>query len=222
MAIADKLDYLLNTKSQIKQAIVEKGVSISDTDSFRSYTDKIAKLEKVSNCLTENTIDSTHYIFQKIFKVLPKDVCSFLKTIITTSMENMFSGCKNLTGIDLSGFDTSNVTNVTSMFSGCENLTTINGILDFSNVTKTTTFLTGCINLETIYISNLKVSRTSLKDCKKLSHTSLVYLINNLEDNTSSTTAKILILRAENIAKLTEEEIAVATEEKNWTLSQEV
>lgn len=45
MAIADKLSYLQETKNQIKNAITEKGVSIADTDSFRSYAEKIGEIQ---------------------------------------------------------------------------------------------------------------------------------------------------------------------------------
>jgi len=40
-------------------------------------------------------------------------------------MSGMFKGCSNLTKIDLSSFDTKNVTNMSSMFKGCSNLTKI-------------------------------------------------------------------------------------------------
>lgn len=136
-----------------------------------------------------------------------------------TDMDYMFYNCSNLTEIDLRGLDISNVTRMEGMFKNCENLVTVNGILDFSNVGRTTDLFVSCNNLETIYIKNLKVPRgTVLRDCVKLSHASLVYLINNLEDNTLSSSVKTITLGSINLAKLTEEEIAVATE-KNWTLS---
>ena len=37
-------------------------------------------------------------------------------------MEDMFWGCSSLTNINLSNFNTSNVTNISHMFSGCSNL----------------------------------------------------------------------------------------------------
>ena len=43
-----------------------------------------------------------------------------------TDMNNMFASCSNLTSIDLSGFDSSNVTNMYDMFADCPNLTSIN------------------------------------------------------------------------------------------------
>ena len=43
--LQDNLDYLNNTKQIIKQSIINKGQSISDTDTFRSYADKISAIE---------------------------------------------------------------------------------------------------------------------------------------------------------------------------------
>lgn len=43
--ISDKLAYLANTKSAIKAAIVAKGVSVADTDTFRAFAEKIAAIE---------------------------------------------------------------------------------------------------------------------------------------------------------------------------------
>ena len=40
-------------------------------------------------------------------------------------MSVMFGGCKSLTNIDLSNFNTQNVTNMNFMFGGCNSLTNI-------------------------------------------------------------------------------------------------
>ena len=40
-------------------------------------------------------------------------------------MSGMFYGCNNLTNIDLSNFDTKNVTDMNAIFYGCNNLTNI-------------------------------------------------------------------------------------------------
>lgn len=268
MAIVDKLDYLLETKNQIKEAIKEKGVEVEDNISFRNYANKIRQLEKVSNCITENTINNMENIFLKIFKSLPKDIGFFLSKVNMTSTINMFSDCVNLIELDLSGFNTSNVTqmnnmfyncsnlveinlssfdttnvthmssmfkncpnlielnlssfdtsrvtDMTQMFYGCENLVTVNGILNCDKTSNTNSFISGCINLETIYIKNFNTPRNNnFSDCVKLSHESLVYWIINLKP---SSTVKTITFGSVNLAKLTEEEIAVATE-KNWTLA---
>ena len=40
-----KLEYLLATKTAIKNALVAKGLTVASTDTFRSYADKIAAIE---------------------------------------------------------------------------------------------------------------------------------------------------------------------------------
>ena len=40
-------------------------------------------------------------------------------------MDRMFDGCKNLTSLDLSGWNTSNVNNMNSMFRYCSHLTSL-------------------------------------------------------------------------------------------------
>lgn len=43
--INEKMNYLLQTKENIKQAIKGKGVEITDSDSFRSYAEKIGTIK---------------------------------------------------------------------------------------------------------------------------------------------------------------------------------
>lgn len=43
--ISDKLEYLNNTKDAIKQAIIDKGVTVQSTDTFRSYANKIGDIQ---------------------------------------------------------------------------------------------------------------------------------------------------------------------------------
>ena len=50
--IAENLTLLESTKANIKQAIVNKGVSVSDTDTFASYADKIGQISGGSSAAT--------------------------------------------------------------------------------------------------------------------------------------------------------------------------
>ena len=43
--LQDNLNYLEDTKALIKQAIIAKGQTITDNDTFRSYKDKIAAIQ---------------------------------------------------------------------------------------------------------------------------------------------------------------------------------
>lgn len=54
MATGDKLNYLLETKSLIKTAIKNKGQSVSDSDSFRSYATKI------NNIVTKGSLGTNY------------------------------------------------------------------------------------------------------------------------------------------------------------------
>ena len=42
--LANKLNYLKQIKEAIKQAIISKGVTVEDSDSFMSYADKIKQI----------------------------------------------------------------------------------------------------------------------------------------------------------------------------------
>ena len=45
MGLVQKLNYLLGTKEAIKEAIINKKVEVSDSDTFRSYADKIGAIK---------------------------------------------------------------------------------------------------------------------------------------------------------------------------------
>ena len=42
----DKLNHLIATKEAIRGAIIAKGVSVANTDTFRSYADKIGEIQR--------------------------------------------------------------------------------------------------------------------------------------------------------------------------------
>ena len=53
-----------------------------------------------------------------------------------TNMESMFGGCKSLTNLNLSNFNTQNVTNMADMFVGCKSLTKTNIIIKDNKILK--------------------------------------------------------------------------------------
>lgn len=64
MSITNKLTYLEQTKEGIKQAIINKGVDVSDSDTFRSYIDKIDSITTGgggSDCNVSTCWDSLGY-----------------------------------------------------------------------------------------------------------------------------------------------------------------
>jgi surface protein len=80
-------------------------------------------------------------------------------------MNGLFSGCSKLTHIDLSSFDTKNVSNMNGIFSGCSKLTTIDlSSFDTKNVTDMNDIIFGCSNLKKIKINNINSNDRLLKE----------------------------------------------------------
>ena len=70
-------------------------------------------------------------------------------------MDYMFNNCSNLTSLDVSKFDTQNVTSMWTMFKGCSSLTSLDlSNFDTQNVTNMYGMFYGCVNLATIYASD--------------------------------------------------------------------
>ena len=63
---ADKLNKVLSTKADIKSAIIEKGVAVSDSDTFASYGDKIRSIKSGSE-IPSPFVDAID-LFRKIKK----------------------------------------------------------------------------------------------------------------------------------------------------------
>ena len=79
---------------------------------------------------------------------------SGLDTSNMTSMSKMFYNSKSLTNIDLSGFDTSKVVIMSDMFNGCTNLEKINlSNFNTSKVTSMAFMFNNCSNLKTLDLS---------------------------------------------------------------------
>ena len=160
--------------------------------------------------------------------------CKNLKTVPTmntnkvTTMSMMFyySGITTIPELD-----TSKVTNVYNMFYSCSGLITIPK-LNFENVNNVSGFLTGAEsvvniggfeNLGKAYLTNKSANYTNyglvLTNCSKLTHDSLMNVINNLYDiKTKGCQAQRLQLGPTNLAKLTDEEKQIAID-KGWNLS---
>ena len=152
-----------------------------------------------------------------------------LNTSNTTNMLQMFSGCNKL--IKIKSLNTINTKNMNNIFRNCLKLTTVpllkaNSIIDIYQAflfCGELTTIGGLENLGQSYSTTQSTNYSSYQlnfaSCSKLTHESLMNIINNLYDiKTKGCNAQQLVLGSTNIAKLTSEEIAVATE-KGWTVS---
>ena len=78
----------------------------------------------------------------------------------------LFGDLKNLTSLDLSGFDTSNVTDMSYMFHQCDNLTSLNlGSFDTSKVTNMSSMFQSCHKLKSLDLSGFNTSKVTDMSC---------------------------------------------------------
>jgi len=79
-----------------------------------------------------------------------------------TNMNSMFSECFSLTNINLSNFNTQNVTDMKYMFCGCESLININlSNFNTKNVTNMNSMFVKCVSLTNINLSNFNTKNVT-------------------------------------------------------------
>ena len=144
--------------------------------------------------------------------------CSKLTTVPlfdtskVTNMYSMFFSCSKLTTVPL--FDTSNVTNMNYMFQDCPNLINVPQF-DTSNVTNMNNMFSYCNNLEEIHMININ-NNLDIHASTKFTREALLEIIGNLKAQTSG--SKKLTMGSTNLAKLTDEDKKIATD-NGWPLA---
>ena len=74
----------------------------------------------------------------------------------------MFWGCESLTALDLSNFDTAEVTDMSGMFSFCKSLTALDlSNFDTAKVTDMSWMFFGCESLRTLDLSNFDTAKVT-------------------------------------------------------------
>jgi surface protein len=123
---ADKLNKLLETKANIKQALIDKGVDIPDDSKFADYPSKIADIASGDDPLgpfyKQLTNYGTNYYYLFAYKTISDpSLIESLDTSNVTNMSNVFSNFSTSSSLDLSGWNVSKITSMYNMF----NLATI-------------------------------------------------------------------------------------------------
>ena len=167
--------------------------------------------ESVDAYISYNDTANVIAIRQMFYNCINLKTIPLLNTSKVTDMYAAFNNCKSLTSIPL--LDTSNVSSMYNAFSLCKSLTVIPAI-DVNKVTNTYSMFSYCSNLKSILMTGMKVS-FNISASTKFERTDLVTILNNLATITSTET---LTMGATNLAKLTDEDKAIATN-KGWTLA---
>lgn len=235
---------VINTEIPIKEE-QSKNVEIKENGTISVLPDEGKVLNEVSittNVPQDNTLkkllDATkncYYLFQEYSGVSvddliqPNDTANVtnmaamfygcnsltavpqLDTSKVTNMSNMFYNCNSLTAVPL--YNTSKVTNMSQMFWHCSSLQTIPAY-DCTNVTNVNNIFASCSSLKSILMTNIGVS-LNISSSTLFERADLVTILNNLKTVTST---EVLTMGATNLAKLTDEDKAIATN-KGWTLA---
>ena len=185
-------------------------ISFMDTSDVTSMSSMFSNCSKLTSVPLFNTSNVTNmsnmfYYCSKLTSV------PLFNTSKVTNMREMFSSCSSLTSVP--SFDTSNVTDMINMFSSCSSLTSVPSF-DTSNVTNMNWMFSSCSSLETIHMINIG-SSLDISASTKFTREALLEIIGNLKTVTDT---KTLTIGSTNLAKLTEEDKAIATN-KGWTLA---
>ena len=165
----DKIEHF--KKSAVAPATSMNTTNIEDEESdyeiklWLDPTDKTAyyytEPEKVYLNTDSSKMFSLEYGEQKIKNILELDLSNF-DTSQVTNMFAMFSRMSSLTTLDLSSFDTSKVTNMQSMFFSMSNLTSLNlSSFDTSKVTGMIGMFFGVSSLTSLNLSSFDTSQVS-------------------------------------------------------------
>lgn len=133
-----------------------------------------------------------------------------------TSLSQCFASCSTLTSLSFPAGFGSAAMNVNSCFARCVSLVSLVLPTGFGqNATNTENCFQACFSLTDITGNpNIKTSFT-FSDCTKLTHDSLMVVINGLQ---TVTTTQKLTLGTANLAKLSDAEKKIATD-KGWNLA---
>ena len=208
MSISKEIERLQQAKKDIGDAIVRKGGSVSGT--IDTYAKSVMALGDVSFRTAIDIVNKSDAQNVDLTMISPKN---------ETSLEYLFRGNKILTNLDVSNWDTSKVTNVNTTFYQCTSLTNLDiSNWDMSKVTSINWIFAFDNELSVIKCDGLRLPNIEMNNITLLSNNltvdSIVGLLNALPQSDKWYSFQIGDV---NIAKLTDEQKAIATN-KGWTL----
>ena len=137
----------------------EDGVDFSSWYGQKESITNVVFDDSFAGC---TTLTSTAYWFNGLQNLSSITGISNLKTDNVTNMGSMFTGCRSLTSLDVTGFKTDNVTNMKEMFTGCSGLTSLD-MTGFrtDNVTDMGAMFWYCSGLTSLDLSGFKTDNVT-------------------------------------------------------------
>ena len=121
-----------------------------------------AKQIVITGKINLNFSNNADYLFAGFSDVSKIVGLEYLDLSQATSTACMFSGCKDLTSLDLSSFNTANVTDMRYMFDGCSSLIHLNvSTLNTANVTNMKGMFAECTALTSLGLSSFNTANVT-------------------------------------------------------------
>lgn len=156
-----------------------------------------------SDAATAHLPDNSRDLFWDYTLSLVSVDLSGFDTSNVTNMSGMFYWCSNLTTLNLSGFDTGKVTDMNSMFDGCSSLTSLDlSGWDTGSVTNITYMFRYCYNLTTLNLSGWDTGRVTTMNSMFDSCSSLTSLNLSGWDTVSVTNMGYMFRECSNLTNL--------------------
>ena len=189
---------------------VDDLIQYSDTENVITMANMFQNCSKLTSVPLLNTGNVTSmtnmFYYCHALTAIPQ-----LNTSNVKNMSYMLQNCRALTTIPL--LDTSKTTNMSGMLYNCSSLITVPA-LNADKVTNMDSMFNGCTKLKSILMTNIGAD-LDISASTKFERSDLLVILNNLKTVTTATT---LTMGATNLAKLTDEDKAIATN-KGWTLA---
>lgn len=151
--------YSLNVNSEEERERVKEEVNANSLAKYDWFKEETGEEYWVlyNTEMYEIIRDDIFYLHYKEYSNLTPII-----PINATSCYLMFNDCSKLTSLDLSSFDTSNVTDMSGMFYKCSSFTTLGlSNLDTSNVTDMRAMFDDCSSLTSLDLSSFDTSKVT-------------------------------------------------------------
>ena len=160
------------------------------------------EIDNFIELIWDNNINNCINIFRQCEDITEIDLSNF-DTSEVTDMSNMFYGCSSLTSLNLSNFNTSNVTNMLGMFFLCSSLSSLNlSNFNTSHVTNMNLMFYNCSSLSSLNLSNFNTSHVTNMELMFYGCSSLKSLELSSFDTSNVANMKLMFYNCSSLSSL--------------------